>query len=96
MDACDQVHSEGMSLRTTVMAQQSEIVELRAADQRRQTVISELLKADYRRQKTRGSLKTLLEITKPNNQTKGRTQAGLMLPGMVTGNRMRGLNLDVP
>ncbi|GKG50164.1 hypothetical protein Tco_0521264, partial [Tanacetum coccineum] len=33
MDACDQVHSEGMSLRTTVMAQQSEIVELRAADQ---------------------------------------------------------------
>ncbi|GJX54332.1 putative reverse transcriptase domain-containing protein [Tanacetum coccineum] len=38
MDACDQVHSEGMSLRTTVMAQQSEIVELRAADQRRQTM----------------------------------------------------------
>ncbi|GJS32004.1 hypothetical protein Tco_0530386 [Tanacetum coccineum] len=51
MDACDQTHSEGMSLRTTVMAQQSEIVELRAADQRRQTVISELLKADYRRQR---------------------------------------------
>ncbi|GJR86262.1 hypothetical protein Tco_0210273 [Tanacetum coccineum] len=51
MDACDQVHSEGISLRTTVMAQQSEIVELRAADQRRQTVISELLKADYRRQR---------------------------------------------
>ncbi|GJR05108.1 hypothetical protein Tco_0528092 [Tanacetum coccineum] len=42
MDTCDQVHSEGMSLRTTVMAQQSEISELRAADQRRQTVISEL------------------------------------------------------
>ncbi|GKD44107.1 hypothetical protein Tco_1268752, partial [Tanacetum coccineum] len=51
MDACDQTHSEGMSLRTTVMTQQSEIVELRAADQRRQTVISELLKADYRRQR---------------------------------------------
>ncbi|GJW25346.1 reverse transcriptase domain-containing protein [Tanacetum coccineum] len=51
MDTCDQVHSEGMSLRTTVMTQQSEIVELRAADQRRQTVISELLKADYRRQR---------------------------------------------
>ncbi|GJS70011.1 putative reverse transcriptase domain-containing protein [Tanacetum coccineum] len=31
-----------------------------------------------------------------NNQTKGRTQAGLMLPGTVTGNRMRGLNRDVP
>ncbi|GKB26761.1 hypothetical protein Tco_0866162 [Tanacetum coccineum] len=40
-----------MSLRTTVVTQQSEIVELRAADQRRQTVISELLKADYRRQR---------------------------------------------
>ncbi|GKF20515.1 hypothetical protein Tco_0069153, partial [Tanacetum coccineum] len=50
MDTCDQVHSEGMSLRTTVVTQQSEIVELRAADQRRQIVISELLKADYRRQ----------------------------------------------
>ncbi|GJX85803.1 hypothetical protein Tco_0336577 [Tanacetum coccineum] len=34
--------------------------------------------------KTRGSLKMLLEITKTNNQTKGRTQAGLMLPGTVT------------
>ncbi|GJW67685.1 reverse transcriptase domain-containing protein [Tanacetum coccineum] len=32
MDACDQVHSEGISLRTTVMAQQSEITELQAAD----------------------------------------------------------------
>ncbi|GJW70013.1 hypothetical protein Tco_0126930 [Tanacetum coccineum] len=44
-------HIEGILLRTTVMTQQSEIVELRAADQRRQTVISELLKADYRRQR---------------------------------------------
>ncbi|GKE25267.1 hypothetical protein Tco_1436779 [Tanacetum coccineum] len=51
MDACDQVHSEGILLRTTVIAQQSEIVELQAADRRRQTVISELLKADYRRQR---------------------------------------------
>ncbi|GKB01822.1 hypothetical protein Tco_0829866 [Tanacetum coccineum] len=33
MDACDQTHSEGILLRTTVMTQQSEIVELRAADQ---------------------------------------------------------------
>ncbi|GJR20078.1 hypothetical protein Tco_0968605 [Tanacetum coccineum] len=32
MDACDQVHSEGISLRTTVMAQQFEITELQAAD----------------------------------------------------------------
>ncbi|GJZ20959.1 hypothetical protein Tco_0557998 [Tanacetum coccineum] len=37
MDACDQVHSEGISLRTTVMAQQSEITELQAADRRRQS-----------------------------------------------------------
>ncbi|GJV92541.1 hypothetical protein Tco_1540354 [Tanacetum coccineum] len=51
MDACDQTHSEGILLRTTVIAQQSEIVELQAADRRRQTVISELLKADYRRQR---------------------------------------------
>ncbi|GJX00034.1 reverse transcriptase domain-containing protein [Tanacetum coccineum] len=51
MDACDQVHSEGILLRTTVMAQQSEIAELQAADRRRQSVISELLKADYRRQR---------------------------------------------
>ncbi|GKF93291.1 hypothetical protein Tco_0280010, partial [Tanacetum coccineum] len=38
MDACDQVHSEGISLRTTVMAQQSEITKLQAADRRRQAV----------------------------------------------------------
>ncbi|GJV71636.1 hypothetical protein Tco_1491631 [Tanacetum coccineum] len=51
MDACDQVHSEGISLRTTVVAQQSEITELQAADRRRQSVISDLLKTDYRRQR---------------------------------------------
>ncbi|GKB97742.1 hypothetical protein Tco_0983879 [Tanacetum coccineum] len=51
MDACDQVRSEGISLWTTVMAQQSEITELQEADRRRQTVISELLKADHRRQR---------------------------------------------
>ncbi|GJU80889.1 hypothetical protein Tco_1283254 [Tanacetum coccineum] len=51
MDTCDQVHSEGISLRTTVMAQQSEITELQAADRRRQAVITDLLKADYRRQR---------------------------------------------
>ncbi|GJW79029.1 hypothetical protein Tco_0140711 [Tanacetum coccineum] len=51
MDACDQVRSEGISLRTTVMAQQSEITELQAADRRRQTVITDLLKADHRRQR---------------------------------------------
>ncbi|GJY03324.1 hypothetical protein Tco_0369264 [Tanacetum coccineum] len=51
MDACDQVHSKGISLRTTVMAQQSEITELQAADRRRQAVITDLLKTDYRRQR---------------------------------------------
>ncbi|GJT64646.1 hypothetical protein Tco_1016126 [Tanacetum coccineum] len=48
MDACDQVRSKGISLRTTVMAQQSEIAELQAADRRRQTVISDLHEADHR------------------------------------------------
>ncbi|GJX47132.1 hypothetical protein Tco_0272322 [Tanacetum coccineum] len=43
--------AEGILLRTTVMTQQSEIVELRAADRRRQAVITDLLKADYRRQR---------------------------------------------
>ncbi|GJY35110.1 hypothetical protein Tco_0420488 [Tanacetum coccineum] len=51
LDACDQVHSEGISLWTTVMAQQSEITELQVVDRRRQTVISDLLKADYQRQR---------------------------------------------
>ncbi|GKB09130.1 hypothetical protein Tco_0837442 [Tanacetum coccineum] len=51
MDACDQVHLEGISLRTTVMAQQFKITELQAADRRRQSVILDLLKADYQRQR---------------------------------------------
>ncbi|GJY99092.1 hypothetical protein Tco_0516522, partial [Tanacetum coccineum] len=51
MDACDQVHSEGISLWTTIMAQQSGITEMQAADRRRQAVITDLLKADYRRQR---------------------------------------------
>ncbi|GJX19394.1 hypothetical protein Tco_0222071 [Tanacetum coccineum] len=51
MDACDQVRSEGISLRTMVMAQQSEITELQAANRRRQSMISDLLKADHRRQR---------------------------------------------
>ncbi|GJR03502.1 hypothetical protein Tco_0526486 [Tanacetum coccineum] len=51
MEPGDQVRSEGISLRTTVMAQQSKIVELWAADHRRQTVISDLLAADHRRQR---------------------------------------------
>ncbi|GJZ93078.1 hypothetical protein Tco_0665143 [Tanacetum coccineum] len=62
MDACDQVHSEGISLRTTVMAQQSEITELQAADRRRQAVITDLLKADYRRQRQ------LVETLKDSNE----------------------------
>ncbi|GKE53480.1 hypothetical protein Tco_1488636 [Tanacetum coccineum] len=44
-------HAQVMSLRTIVLAQQSEIRELQSADRRRQTVISEMLAADYRWQK---------------------------------------------
>ncbi|GJR51571.1 hypothetical protein Tco_1402092 [Tanacetum coccineum] len=44
-------HAQVMSLRTTVLAQQSEIRELQSADRRRQTVITEMLAADRRRQK---------------------------------------------
>ncbi|GKF99188.1 hypothetical protein Tco_0297971 [Tanacetum coccineum] len=40
-----------MSLRTTVLAQQSQIRELQSADYRRQTVITEVLAAYHRRQK---------------------------------------------
>ncbi|GKC69571.1 hypothetical protein Tco_1115454 [Tanacetum coccineum] len=40
-----------MSLRTTVLAQQSHIRELQSADRRRQTVITKMLAADHRRQK---------------------------------------------
>ncbi|GJU79443.1 putative reverse transcriptase domain-containing protein [Tanacetum coccineum] len=46
MDASDKARSEGMSLWTTVIAQQSEITELRVADRRRQAVITEMLAVD--------------------------------------------------
>ncbi|GKG36276.1 hypothetical protein Tco_0443954, partial [Tanacetum coccineum] len=39
-----------MSLRTTVLAQQSKIRELQSVDHRRQTVITEMLAADHKRQ----------------------------------------------
>ncbi|GKA91832.1 hypothetical protein Tco_0813757 [Tanacetum coccineum] len=51
IDAIDKARCEGMSLRTTVIAQQSEITELRAADRRRQAAITEMPTADYRIQK---------------------------------------------
>ncbi|GJX43540.1 putative reverse transcriptase domain-containing protein [Tanacetum coccineum] len=51
MDASDKTRSEGMSLRTTVIAQQSEITELWAEDCRRQAAITEMLAVDRRRQK---------------------------------------------
>ncbi|GJX07550.1 hypothetical protein Tco_0195482 [Tanacetum coccineum] len=43
MDASDDACSEVMALRTTVLAQQTEIVELRAADRRRQRHLTEAL-----------------------------------------------------
>ncbi|GKD35453.1 hypothetical protein Tco_1250962 [Tanacetum coccineum] len=51
MDASDLARVEVMSLRTTMLAQQSEIRELQSVDRRRQTMISEMLAADQRRQK---------------------------------------------
>ncbi|GKA60671.1 hypothetical protein Tco_0760078 [Tanacetum coccineum] len=51
MDARDKARFEGMSLRTTVIAQQSEITELRAMDHGRQAAIIEMLAVDRRRQK---------------------------------------------
>ncbi|GJX71334.1 putative reverse transcriptase domain-containing protein [Tanacetum coccineum] len=51
MDASDLAHAEVMSLRTIVLAQQSQIRELQSADRRRQTVITEMLAADHMRQK---------------------------------------------
>ncbi|GJZ32157.1 putative reverse transcriptase domain-containing protein [Tanacetum coccineum] len=51
MDTSDLARAEVMSLRTTVLAQQSEIRELQLVDRRRQTVITEMLAADRRRQK---------------------------------------------
>ncbi|GJW33971.1 hypothetical protein Tco_0054003 [Tanacetum coccineum] len=51
MGASDLARAEVMSLRTTVLAQQSQIRELQSTDRRRQTVISMLLAADHRRQR---------------------------------------------
>ncbi|GKA04570.1 hypothetical protein Tco_0683690 [Tanacetum coccineum] len=64
MDACDQVHSEGISLRTTVMAQQSEITELAAADRRRNIDSRDLLRIlqSQSNQEARSSLRTGLAI----------------------------------
>ncbi|GKC82607.1 putative reverse transcriptase domain-containing protein, partial [Tanacetum coccineum] len=51
IDASDLMCAEVMSLRTTMLAQQSEIRKLQSADRRRQTVITEMLAADHKRQK---------------------------------------------
>ncbi|GJT92272.1 MAK10-like protein [Tanacetum coccineum] len=50
MDSSNYVHSDVMSLRTTVVAQSALISELQSADHRRQRVISELLTSDHKRQ----------------------------------------------
>ncbi|GKA51907.1 hypothetical protein Tco_0745103 [Tanacetum coccineum] len=50
IDASDLTRSEIMSLRTTVLGQQTVITELQAADRRRQAAITELLAADCGRQ----------------------------------------------
>ncbi|GJT93484.1 putative reverse transcriptase domain-containing protein [Tanacetum coccineum] len=51
MDTSDLARANVMSLRTTMLAQQSQIRELQSADRRIQTVIIEMLAADHRRQK---------------------------------------------
>ncbi|GKB96680.1 hypothetical protein Tco_0982817, partial [Tanacetum coccineum] len=51
MDASDLARAKVMSLRTTMLAQQSKIRELQSADRRRQTMIIEMLAVDHRRQK---------------------------------------------
>ncbi|GJV05936.1 hypothetical protein Tco_1343592 [Tanacetum coccineum] len=58
MDASDLARGEVMSLRTTVLAQMSEIRELHDADRRRQAVISEMLRADQRRSTEMRELRT--------------------------------------
>ncbi|GJU19213.1 hypothetical protein Tco_1152555 [Tanacetum coccineum] len=58
MDASDLAYREVMSLRTTVIAQMSEIRELHAIDRRRQAVTSEMLKADHRRSAEMRELRT--------------------------------------
>ncbi|GKB71047.1 putative reverse transcriptase domain-containing protein [Tanacetum coccineum] len=50
-----------MSLRTTVLAQQSEIRELQSADRRRQTMITELLAADYKRHRQLTKLQAMID-----------------------------------
>ncbi|GJQ99327.1 hypothetical protein Tco_0522312 [Tanacetum coccineum] len=70
MGASDLARAEVMSLRTTVLAQQSQIRELQSANRRRQTVISELLEADYRRQR---QLTKALKLVK-SLQTYGRVK----------------------
>nr|GEX50490.1 hypothetical protein [Tanacetum cinerariifolium] len=71
-DASDLVRGEVMSLRTTVLAQMTEIRELHAADRRRHTVILELLRTDNRRS---------TEITKLRTALQGQVAA---LQGQVT------------
>ncbi|GKE76178.1 hypothetical protein Tco_1542298, partial [Tanacetum coccineum] len=51
IDASDLACADVMSLRTTVLAQQSMITELQAVDHKRQAGITEMLAADHRRQK---------------------------------------------
>ncbi|GKA50755.1 hypothetical protein Tco_0743828 [Tanacetum coccineum] len=58
MDASDLARGEVMSLRTTVLAQMSEIRELHSADRKRQAMISEMLKADQRRSAEMRELRT--------------------------------------
>ncbi|GJS26349.1 hypothetical protein Tco_0486969 [Tanacetum coccineum] len=92
MDVSDLACAEVMSLRTTVLAHQSEIRELQSADQRRQTVITEMLAADHQRQvqltkalKLVKRLQTqMANLQRQKGPTKGPTQ--LELPEEASSN----------
>ncbi|GKA17185.1 hypothetical protein Tco_0697022 [Tanacetum coccineum] len=65
MDVSDLAHAEVMSLRSTVLAQQSEIGELQLADRRRQSVITEMLAmAEFERQQGPAKGPAQLELPK--------------------------------
>ncbi|GKF12264.1 hypothetical protein Tco_0050190, partial [Tanacetum coccineum] len=85
MDANDLVRVEVMSLRTTVLAQQSEIRELQSADHRRQTIITKMLEADHKRQKMAPKRRTtrLNPETTPDATTNTTSITNAQLQAMI-------------
>ncbi|GJT80781.1 putative reverse transcriptase domain-containing protein [Tanacetum coccineum] len=69
MDASDLACGEVMSLRTTVLAQMSEIRELHDVDRRRQAMILEMLRADQRRSTEMRELRTKMAPKRATRST---------------------------